>query len=163
MLFQGNNDNVSNNNFGVSLSGIVCFLIFFSIIATLVLNYNKCRGGKRKREKLLALSLGVQRDPVVEMLFSRQEEELLQDSSFQLVAGKSRKVINSLNEDSLATAIQQKYFREAWNNYAVQITLCSGQKTLRIQPEIFYPIVTHIFKAWLRMWVNPQEVSIFSF
>lgn len=57
------------------------------------------------------------------------------DSVFRSAAFQKNKPVAEFEEDSIARLIQQNYFREAWNNYSVQITICSGQKVLRVQPQ----------------------------
>ena len=118
----------------ISLSGIVCFLVFFSVVSTGVLNYYNDHAEKEKR-KLLAVKLGVERDPIVEMMFSRQEDAMLKDTVLQTFSETPHEGSYILMEDSLARIIQRKYFREVWNNYSVQVTICSGENILKVQPQ----------------------------
>jgi len=134
-LFQKNSSgHQETNTTRISLSWIVFFLVFFSVLSTLILNICNTSSEKEKR-KLLALKLGVERDPVVEMLFSRQEEQMDKDSLLFGSLEKWKEGRAKISEDSIAHLIQRRYFREAWNNYAVQVTLCIGKKVLRIQPQ----------------------------
>ncbi len=138
----------------LSLSGIVCSLIFFSIVATYVLNYYNDIAEKEKR-KLLALKLGVERDPNVEMLFSRQESEMLTDPFLQGFSGSTQIMSYAMKEDSLARMIQRAYFRAVWNNYSVQVTLCSGQNILKIQPQNYLYDCNAYFQNLLKEFGKP--------
>ena len=42
---------------------------------------------------------------------------------------------SDLADDSISSYLMKKYFRESWNNYTVQITICHQEKMLRIQPQ----------------------------
>jgi two-component system, NtrC family, nitrogen regulation sensor histidine kinase NtrY len=118
----------------ISLAGFVSYLLFFSLTATFILNYYNHEIEKGKRE-ILASKLGEKRDPVAELMFAHQEEVILRDTIFHMFHNGGRGAPSSLQEDSLARVIQRKYFREGWNNYSVQVTICIGEKMLKIQPQ----------------------------
>ena len=156
-LFQRNfSGNKETNITRISLSWTVVFLVLFAVLATLILNACNFNSEKEKR-KLLALKLGMRRDPVVEMLFSRQEDQMVRNS-FRIGASEKRKPgIVDTNEDSIAHWIQRRYFREAWNNYTVQVTLCMGKKVLRIQPQNYLYGCNSYFRNLLREFGKPTD------
>jgi two-component system, NtrC family, nitrogen regulation sensor histidine kinase NtrY len=132
--WQNKKASLSAKKLQITISLVIAFLILFSLSSTYIINGNNNIREKEKR-KLIAIKLGVKRDPMAEMMFARKETALLQDSIFLNVAGEQQVRFDNLREDSLARAIQRKYFREGWNNYSVQVTLCIGQKILKIQPQ----------------------------
>jgi len=40
-----------------------------------------------------------------------------------------------LLKDSITDYLEDKYFKKDWNNYTIQITICSQKKLLHIQPQ----------------------------
>jgi two-component system, NtrC family, nitrogen regulation sensor histidine kinase NtrY len=122
---------------GISLSRIVLYLIFFSITGTFILNHFNDSIEKEKR-KLLALKLGTDRDAMAEMMFSKTEQQILSDSLLRNIISDSIRPNTEELEDSLEKHLQNNYFRGYWNNYTFQVTLCSGIKTLRVQPYNYF-------------------------
>jgi two-component system, NtrC family, nitrogen regulation sensor histidine kinase NtrY len=117
----------SAKNFGIAL-------VLLAVFATIYLNHYNGRQEKEKR-KLLAIKLSLERDPLAEMLFSKQEANLLNDPFLQSYGRQNSSMGSDLADDSIASYMLKKYFRESWNNYTVQITICHKKKTLRIQPQ----------------------------
>ena len=119
----------------LSTTKIIFYLIFFSIIITLVLDQVNASIEREKR-KFLAIKIGTQHDPMAEMMFAEIEDELLGDSILVRIEGK-KKLNPAEIEDSVDNYLMHRYFSESWNNYLVQITVCSPEKGLRIQPQNF--------------------------
>ncbi len=117
-----------------SLSRIVLYLIFFSITGTFILNHFNDSIEKEKR-KLLALKLGTARDAMAEMMFSKTEQQILNDSLLRNIISDSTWANSEEREDSIERYLQNNYFRGYWNNYTFQVTLCSEKKALRVQPH----------------------------
>lgn len=117
-----------------SLSRIVLYLIFFSITGTFILNHVNDSIEKEKR-KLLALKLGTARDAMAEMMFSKTEQQILNDSLLRNIISDSTRANSEEREDSIERYLQNNYFRGYWNNYTFQVTLCSEKKTLKVQPH----------------------------
>ncbi|MEI6898404.1 MAG: ATP-binding protein [Bacteroidota bacterium] len=118
---------------GITAGKAGIFLLFISIVATISLNHFN-RQVEHEKRQLLAVKLSTERDPVVEMLFSGLEEELFKNPVLSHFNSGSIETKIHLTEDSLIGYLTHKYFRESWNNYNVQITICKAQKDLRIQP-----------------------------
>jgi signal transduction histidine kinase len=118
----------------ISLSRIVLYLIFFSVTGTLVLNHFNGIVEKEKR-KLMAFKLGNTRDAMAELLFSRSEQMIANDTVLRNIISDSTWQNSDEVEDSLERYLQDRYFKGYWNNYTFQATICSAKKTLRIQPH----------------------------
>ena len=119
----------------LSTAKIIFYLIFFSIIITLVLDRVNVSIEKEKR-KFLAVKIGMQHDPIAEMMFADIENNLLNDSILFRI-GEKKKLKPEAIEDSVDSYLTHSYFSESWNNYLVQITVCTPDKGLRIQPRNF--------------------------
>jgi two-component system nitrogen regulation sensor histidine kinase NtrY len=117
----------SVRNFGLAL-------VLLSIAATICLNHYNDQNEKERR-KLLAVKLSLERDPIAEMLYSKNENDLLNDPVLKAYGKKNTSSGFDQADDSLSSYLLKKYFRESWNNYTVQITICHQKKTLRIQPQ----------------------------
>jgi two-component system, NtrC family, nitrogen regulation sensor histidine kinase NtrY len=117
-----------------SMASIIFYLVFFSIAVTGTLNYFNSSVEREKR-KLLALKLGTERDPVAELKFSKEESVLLKDPVIEKLNKFIPDTAGSDIEDSITDYMEDRYFRKDWNNYTIQITLCSGQSQLKIQPQ----------------------------
>lgn len=128
------NDDKGKGISHISLSRIVLYLIFFSVSGTLILNHFNDSIEKEKR-KLLALKLGTARDPMAELMFSKTEEHILNDSILRKIISDSTILNAEETEDSVEKYLKNNYFRGYWNNFTLQVTLCSEEKTLRVQPH----------------------------
>jgi two-component system, NtrC family, nitrogen regulation sensor histidine kinase NtrY len=117
----------SIKNFGIAL-------VLLAVVATICLNHYNNRIEKEKR-KLLAVKLSMERDPLAEMLYSKYENDLLNDPVLKNYSKQNLSEGFDLTDDSIASYLHKKYFRESWNNYTVQITICHKKKILRIQPQ----------------------------
>jgi len=125
---------LGSGNTGTSLSGFVLFLILFSITGTFVMNHYNNSIEKEKR-KILALKLGISRDAMAESMFPKTEEKLLSDSILRNMISDSTLSNSEESEDSIERYLQAKYFKGYWNNYTLQATVCSGNKSLKVQPH----------------------------
>ena len=128
------NEDQKNKRPNITLTHILFYLILFSIAGTYTLNHFNGSVEKEKR-KLLALKLGSPRDPMAEILFSKVEQEIMKDSVLEKIIADSSAFNPDQIEDSLEESIQKKYFRGYWNNYTLQVTLCTGNKMLHVQPQ----------------------------
>jgi two-component system, NtrC family, nitrogen regulation sensor histidine kinase NtrY len=117
----------SARNFGIAI-------VLLAIAATICLNHYNAVIEKEKR-KLLAVKLSIERDPIAEMLFSKHEYNLLNDRVLIDYYKQNPSGFSEAMDDSVSSCLMKKYFRESWNNYTVQITICHPGKFLRIQPQ----------------------------
>lgn len=111
-----------------SITSILGYLIGFAVFATILLNAFNQKIEKDRRE-LLAIKLGAERDPLAEMMFARFEKNLILDPALKIMIRQGR------NTDTIVGYLQKHYFKDYWNNYSLQFTLCYGEKVLRVQPQ----------------------------
>jgi two-component system, NtrC family, nitrogen regulation sensor histidine kinase NtrY len=117
-----------------TMSGILFSLVFFAVTVTIVLDYNN-HAIEKERRRLIALKLATKRDPVGEMLFAKQEEQMVKDPVLSLYYKAIPDTSGSAFEDSITDYLEDKYFKKDWTNYTIQITICSHRKLLRVQPQ----------------------------
>lgn len=131
----GKNSLLKGRNFKkFSMTGILLYLVFFAITVTIILDHDT-NVTEKERRRLIAMKLGTERDPVGEMLFAKQEAEMLKDSVLYLYYKAIPDTSGSTFEDSITDYLEDKYFKKDWNNYTIQITICSQKKLLHIQPQ----------------------------
>jgi signal transduction histidine kinase len=120
-------------HFKYTLSNIIFYILFFSVVSTYALHQNN---DKKEREyrKMLAVKLSSeQRDPLAEYLFSEIYNSASNDSTlnrflYSYLEGNEE-------QDSLASYMKEKYFSGYWEKFDMQITICAPDEDLLIQPE----------------------------
>jgi two-component system, NtrC family, nitrogen regulation sensor histidine kinase NtrY len=133
-------------NFGLAL-------LLMAVLETMMLNHYNDIAEKEKRN-LLAVRLGIERDPIAEMLFAKHEDDLMNDPF--LSHGEQ-------SEDSIANYLRRKYFGESWNNYIVQVTVCTPRKTLNIQPQNYLVDCHSYFRDLIQDFGKPVSGNHFYF
>jgi two-component system, NtrC family, nitrogen regulation sensor histidine kinase NtrY len=143
-------------SFKVNGRSVVFFLFLMSATATLVLNHYNDVVEMEKR-KLLAVKLSTNQDPMAEMLFTMLEDELVKEPLFNTAESYDTRHDQVISDDSLTAFVLKKYFRESWNNYNVQITVCQQSKLLRIQPRNELVNCETYFKDIIRDFGKPTS------
>ncbi|MCX6250301.1 MAG: ATP-binding protein [Bacteroidetes bacterium] len=137
-----------------SLSAIIFYLVLFSVCSTVILDHANSVIEKEKR-KLLAMKLATEKDPVCEMLFNRQESAMVRDSVLFRYYRAIPDTSGSVFEDSITDYLENRYFRKEWKDYNIQITICSGKKSLRIQPRNYLINCDLYFQNVLKEYGKP--------
>jgi len=127
-----------------SLSNIVFYILFFSVVSTYSLHKNNDLKEKEYR-KMLAVKLSTeQRDPLAEYLFSEIYTSALSDESLQNFLSSylrlkaeqgSMAIATQEQQDSLIFYMKEKYFTGYWDKFDSQFTICTSDEYLSIQPE----------------------------
>lgn len=117
----------------LSLSNIIFYILFFSLISTYSLHKNNDIKETEFR-KLLAVKLSSeQRDPLAEYLFTEIYENATND--FTIKEYLYSYLQGNNNQDSLRNYISHKYFSGYWKKFDSQFTICTGDEFLIIQPN----------------------------
>lgn len=113
-------------------------MTLFSAGATVVLNQANNQREKEQRE-LIAMRLAVRQNPVTELLLQQSVEAIRSDSGIRRAfsVGVMDAADQQMVDDSIASYLLSHYFKDYWNNFTVQVTVCRPSKTLRIQPQGF--------------------------
>jgi two-component system, NtrC family, nitrogen regulation sensor histidine kinase NtrY len=123
----------SKKSYQFNINKIVAITIIFSVYSTHYLhNYNTIK--EKEHRKLLAVNLSAeQRDLVSEFLFQNERDNIFNDSiikNFFAIYGRE-----TFNFEQFETYFFENYFKEQWNKFEIQITICSNTDILNIQPE----------------------------
>lgn len=111
-------------------SNFVIPVACMALLATAVLNFAVSSREKEER-KLIAVKLATEKNPITEVLYSKLERRLVNDSIiFRLVRNFSIE-----KEEVLIRRIKSEFIKDYWNKFTVQITVCTPGKMLRIQPR----------------------------
>jgi len=114
-----------------NISGALFYIVLFSLTGTFVLDYNQEIKEKEKR-KIIAAELSTKRDPMMEFEYRRIYPDLMADTLLQaLISGTTS---GNVDEIRIQEYLRNNYFNEIWDNYEQQITLCSRDEILEIQP-----------------------------
>ena len=125
-----------------SLSYSVLFVSLFSITALLVV-FQTIKKRDIQVQKLLAVNLSLEQDPVAEVFLGQMQNLLYKDSIIP-----SLLVAPYTNLDSY---LRRNYFSGYFRKFDIQFTFCSGNDSLLIQPEnvsepcfpFFEKMITH--------------------
>lgn len=104
-------------------TGIV-LLFILSFFATLVLNSANTTKEHEKRI-LLATKLALRRNPITETLYEKLDRKMRRDSA----------LVDIARSDTLLKYLKEKYFKDYWSRYNIQVTVCTPGKRLKIQPQ----------------------------
>jgi two-component system, NtrC family, nitrogen regulation sensor histidine kinase NtrY len=127
---------------------VLVFVLVAAMFSTIVLNRNNDRMEREKR-KIIAMKLSARRNPVTEVLLGQISEKIKTDSMVN--SNHARPSDTTMAEDAnLAGHLVKKYFRESWNNYTVQITVCRPGKMLNIQPQGYIESCNAYFERIIR-------------
>ena len=116
-----------------SVQSIIFFLCLFSLFTTVLLHK---ANDQRERDRLDLVSgkLVLQRNPVTEVLYEQTERKLRADTMLRrMISGET--AFPEVAPDSLARYLREKYFRDYWKRYQLQVTVCTPGKVLKIQPQ----------------------------
>ncbi len=123
----------SKNQDHFSVQHLLFVMCFYAVFATFLLNQANDRKETEKRN-LLAVKLATKRNPVTEVLYEQLERKLIADSLVRSFFEPSKQTGMS-SQDQLVDYLRVQYFKDYWQKYSVQITLCDSAKELRIQPQ----------------------------
>ncbi len=120
-------------SFKPSLSNIIFYIIFFSILSTFALHQNNYHK-EREHRKIIAVKLSSeQRDPLAEYLFSEIYNSAQKDSVVNHFLYSYMQ--ENEEQDSLTYYMKEKYFTGYWEKFDLQITICNPDEYLLVHPE----------------------------
>ncbi|MCF8297506.1 MAG: GHKL domain-containing protein [Saprospiraceae bacterium] len=128
----------------LSFSGILFFLILFSLLATFLL-YNSNNYKEKEKRKLYAINLAVQQDPVAEFLFKNIENKIYKDEYLNSLIQK-----DTIEENEIIDYVLQSYFNEYWKKYKFTVTICSNVDSLLIKPNYIKTNCHEFFERIIR-------------
>lgn len=142
-----------------SLQSMLWLILFFSLGNTMVIrqaNQNKTD----EKIRLLSTTLVSGHNPVTEDRFERLSAQLSRDRELIRMAGTQHSLQNG---DSLNRYLRSRYFREYWQRYNIQATLCTRGLQLSVQPQGFLVDCASYFTGLLSEYGKPTSVRGFTF
>ncbi len=127
-----------NNRRSFPLAWFFLAMALFAAIATVVLNQANNQREKEQRE-LIAMKLAARQNPVTELILQQSVDAIQTDTIVRqiLVAPEMSEAEQQVIDDSTVSYLLYQYFKDYWNNFNIQVTICRPSKTLRIQPQGF--------------------------
>jgi len=136
-------------------------MVLFAATATVVLNQANGHREKEQRE-LMAMKLAARQNPVTELLLQQVTETIHADTLLtQILANTGTEADKQEIDDSAVSYILRRYFKDYWNNYNIQITVCWASKTLRIQPQGFVVECSRYFDEVISSFGKQCQDSIY--
>lgn len=114
-----------------NLTGVLFFIILFSIITTYVLDFYHYEKEKETR-KIKASELFSRRDPLMEFEFQKLSGQITTDQKIVSMLEDWKKGLN--DGKPVDDYIRKNYFINFWNQYDLQVTICKREDVLNIQP-----------------------------
>ena len=106
----------------------VLILLFASFSAYFIQRISEKK--RDDEQKVIALRLASERDPVAENLFAEIRTNILKDTIIQHLVNEK-----TFRFDLLMPYIRQQYFNGYFEKYDFQLTVCRNEDSLRISPE----------------------------
>jgi signal transduction histidine kinase len=108
---------------------ITSLILIYSVFAVYFIN--KENGIKQHEEnKVIALRLASERDPVAENLLSEISDKLQNDSVLNKIIGAK-----VFQYNDFYAYLKRRYFSGFWDKYDFQVTICKPNDTLRVEPD----------------------------
>lgn len=123
----------SHREYRFSVGNIVFFIFLFSIISTYLLHkYNTEK--ETEYRKLLAVYLASeQRDPLAEYMFQQESDKIYGDEN--IISYLNDYGLDAFDYDEFYDYFTHNYFTGYWTKYECQLTICTSNDQLLLQPE----------------------------
>lgn len=105
---------------------LIAFCVLSSVLFVLFL-YHHIDYRNQQIQKVLSVNLASERDPAAEVFLAKLEDDIHQDSIIPTLINPPY--------DKLIDHIEQHFFTGFWRDYDIQITVCTPEDSLLIQPE----------------------------
>ncbi|NUM51959.1 MAG: GHKL domain-containing protein [Flavobacteriales bacterium] len=123
--------NQKSGKINYSFFSILLYIFLFSLIGAYLIEKTSAEK-EEKKEKITAIRIGEDKDPVAEYLFLELSNQLISDP--YLVDSGEWKL---LNKSVLDEYLQKKYFTGYWSKFDVRFTYCRPNDSLIISPLNF--------------------------
>ena len=103
---------------------LVFIMGIFSTVLLINTNHNK----EMENRKVVAVSLGTERDPVAELFFKELDTDIQNDQQIVEILKKGAVFIE--DEDEIYNILKNKYFKGFWEKYDLSIIICNENSGL---------------------------------
>lgn len=109
--------------------------LFMVVFATIIMHNINTLGSKKHQEelKVLAVNTDTRQDPIAEYMLVELQDRIRQDSV--LVRMLHEKMLTTRHVFHINQYLKERYFSGFWENYDLQVTICSSDSELNLLDE----------------------------
>lgn len=138
---------------------LVILVFIMGVFSTLLLintNHNK----EMENRKVVAISLGNERDPVAELFFKELDKEIQNDQ--QIVEILKKEIFSAGDEDEIYDILKNKYFKGFWEKYDLSTVICHENSGLIVNGQEKDNCFS-FFNDLLKNEANPLSETCFTY
>ena len=136
------------------MSGTFLLIVPFILsgIASLIILNTQIQK-KQVNSELILSQISSLQDPIAEFLFSKMENEIVQDPHLKKL------LMEDTEEDSLRKYMKDEYFQDYWDKYVVDVMTCRKDDRLRVGSEDSTQSCAQFFKRRIKYFGQPTSSS----
>ena len=119
--------------FGFTPFNYLVILVFIMGVFSTLLLINTTHNKEMENRKVVAVSLGAERDPVAELFFKELDTEIQNDQ--QIVEILKKGAFSDRDEDDIYDILKNKYFKGFWEKYDLSIVICHENSGLIVNDQ----------------------------
>ena len=119
--------------FGFTPFNYLVILVFIMSVFSTLLLINTTHNKEMENRKVVAVSLGAERDPVAELFFKELDTEIQNDQ--QIVEILKKGAFSDRDEDDIYDILKNKYFKGFWEKYDLSIVICHENSGLIVNDQ----------------------------
>ncbi len=120
--------------FGFTPFNYMVILVFIMGVFSTVLLISTIHNKEMENRKVVAVSLGTERDPVAELFFKELDTEIKNDQ--QIVEIMKKGAFSAGDEDEIYDILENKYFKGFWEKYDLSTVICHENSGLIVNDQI---------------------------
>ena len=119
--------------FGFTPFNYLVILVFIMGVFSTLLLINTTHNKEMENRKVVAVSLGAERDPVAELFFKELDTEIQNDQ--QIVEILKKGTFSDRDEDDIYDILRNKYFKGFWEKYDLSTVICHENSGLIVNDQ----------------------------
>ncbi len=119
--------------FGFTPFNYLVILVFIMGVFSTLLLINTTHNKEMENRKVVAVSLGAERDPVAELFFKELDTEIQNDQ--QIVEILKKGAFSDRDEDDIYDILRNKYFKGFWEKYDLSTVICHENSGLIVNNQ----------------------------
>ncbi len=119
--------------FGFTPFNYLVILVFIMSVFSTLLLINTTHNKEMENRKVVAVSLGAERDPVAELFFKELDTEIQNDQ--QIVEILKKGAFSDRDADEIYDILKNKYFKGFWEKYDLSIVICHENSGLIVYDQ----------------------------
>ncbi len=119
--------------FGFTPFNYLVILVFIMGVFSTLLLINTTHNKEMENRKVVAVSLGTERDPVAELFFKELDTEI--QNNQQIVEILKKGAFSDRDEDDIYDILKNKYFKGFWEKYDLSTVICNENSGLIVNDQ----------------------------